>query len=402
MRNLLEEGSSIFEVSNDAMMLDYAFSYSQFLINEQFDDRMLFLHTLNKDTKLLEAGQLISLNEGFISSIVEFLKKIVDSIASVVDRFISDIRKAIGMDSKFLAANKDKIRNGGVIENGDYWEQMYAFQQAQEYITSTDRMGFKQKTFDDFKNNMDRWQTIPEYINSDHPVANITLDKDENISYKDKIIRELCGDKKRITDKEIDLNLRRRMYDFCYTDYNKVLEAIKSDKEAINKVNDSVTEALNAMKRDEEAAQREKEAAQANTPPATLGTTGTETVTNKQEAALVSTMAYYFNEADEKDTTPKEGDGKLVSAEKPTNQAQVTGNENDNLSEHQKIANALKSFYNANTQVISARMKLCTIMYKQYMKIMRWYVSKYDEEKHGGAINVTDKDKDVDTKIKRL
>ena len=250
---------------------------------------------------------------------------------------------------------------------------------------------------------------IPDYVNNTK-MANLKdgFDANESISLKNKIIRDTVGDSKTLMDKELtsrdNAKLWSDMYDFCYKGYNTALESIKNDKIAINKCNDTVMEHLDALKKginDSNDITTEK---------------APETSNQQQESnesTLESTMQYYFlDEADPVNPNPTNANPTVQTAagasqngndnknEDPNSTVKTNQDNSDeakkireeNEAKHKALTNAIQSFYNANCQLMSAKMKICMNMYKQYMKLLRWYVSRYNNK-----VATTKKDQEADT-----
>lgn len=91
------------------------------------------------------------------------------------------------------------------------------------------------------------------------------------------------------------------------------------------------------------------------------------------------TMTYYFNEVEIKQ------DGSPNANGVPKNQAAANADNqkaeaNAKKEQDAKISKAVKSYIKANSQMLSAKMNIAVEAYRQSTKILKWYVTQYNNQ----------------------
>ena len=369
------------ESFDDGLKLDYMVAYSQLLINEQFDDRRYMISILDESTMLLEGGELISLNEGFILTVVNFIKRITQAIANVIDKFVSNMRKFIKVDAKFLSDNETRIKQGPNIDNKDTLTNVKGYQRAIEAIKNGGNFTFRKVDYGAIEQNADNWQSIVDYVNNAHLAGLSNYSKDEQVTLKNRIINNMVDDPRDLRCNEVTRDRRAFMFDFCNKDCKEIINSIEKNKDILKEVNNSISNKLEQFKKEETnntqanaKIDAEVRTQQVNPP--------TQQPTNA--STLEDTLDLYFHE-----------DGmKIQKGDNGGNAENATEGEKE-PDKWQKMANAIKSYYNANSQMLSAQMTIVNDAYRQYMKTLRWYVSN-SKWKSGGDKNapkVDEKDK---------
>ena len=74
----------------DGRRIDYLVSYTNLLLEQRYNDRVILLLSTDEESQLIdEAGNIITLDEGFVNNIATYIEKMTDSIAQVIQKFLN-------------------------------------------------------------------------------------------------------------------------------------------------------------------------------------------------------------------------------------------------------------------------------------------------------------------------
>lgn len=355
----------------DGLHADYIYAYSQLVLEQKYNDRLTLLHSLSEDTTIInEAGDVISIDEGFIDNVAQYMSKMTDTVAAVIEKFITGIQNLIGANQKFLADKKDTILGNITIDQGDAFQNYHNFDSAIDAIKG-DMLRYKQENSAMIKQNAERWKTEEDYINSVR-LAGLSFDNTKG-NFKNQILEKFRGDAITLKDKDISLELRTKMYNYCTQTYKESLSSIQKDKDTILSVTNDIKDMLKGIK---------------DTNPQNAAPTVQQPQNANAAALLQSTMDMYFNEDD--------NNGAMTVVHTDNGGAQKDENQDANKNESEMMANALKAYTKANNDMLSAKLTLTNEIYTKYIRILKWYV-RQAEAKTKNQNTVDNKDKNVDT-----
>lgn len=372
---------------------DYKSSYRDLIINEEYNDRIETIELIElfeNDARLLdESGNLINLNEGFVKSIFNFIRSITKAFSDAIDRFFGTIRDWTGVDVKWLAEHESVCKdnnNGKLFKFKEPIKNFnnYSIKQAYSRIKKIDAFSDLNKytTIQSLEPDMDKSQDFNEYLSTINSIVDngFTFDKNVKLSYKEQIVNYFKGSDLNILPANLDQRMRSDMFDFCYRGIQEVKEQCEKNKNNLSKFADNMSrelEKLQSSQNNEEAAAKANEEKENNN----------QQNQNASTLDLNATFDMYFNEstakADDKNTD------KSVSMPSPKSNAPENGagsagdaaaNGDDNKQEDKftKLGKSIKNIVNARSQIVSAQLKLSNKMYRQSIKILRWYVDQME------------------------
>ena len=294
---------------------DYRLSYNLFLSEQE-----LFSSLIDKSyiilSESLSSEDYDILCEGMQDTIINYMNKVSSSIQEVWTKFTS----TVGNDKhkEYLTKNADKIRTSNprfMINNfPNYDVNIFTGYRVQRYN--------RQTMSDELKTQKGYMQRYYSSLYSERNNMNVTMHRNVVRGY----INIRC-----------DKAVLTRSYNFCSTGFYEARKSIEEDIAIINESIDSITQALNMVQ-------------------------------NTQESVIL--YKSIINEA--------------LSTGKPENKAtkmSFVDNDGNKVDPGDKSAQFQNSFINQvanymkiSTQIITAKMKVLTQMYKSHLDIIKHYV----------------------------
>lgn len=403
--------------------MDYAVAYNEFLINEAYNQTVM-ADCIHKSIALAEGTEV--LHEGFTDKIKEVWNKFVTFINKIWAKFKETFDKMLDTDRGYL-----KQYQAVITQRKLKITELSMPEYKAKIIASTHAEQLNPNKIDDMLGG------IAAYIGTMSIPNEVKGYKGEETSQalKTHIETVFCGGS--LDDKDYNISSLNMtdIYDFCYDfkektlpDINKDFDAITKSAQTFKRLCDELDAANKAQKTAEESAAKAAEqktgetgkkvtgGAQAVSAFIKSGTAGAVEVSDKSESVIGNYPTFRrLNEiniggdakADGSGVENKAGaaGGTSVSVDSKfsKNASGLSGDELNNDSKEgvakttsgftsEQIDQAIRTYENTNTAIISAKQHICEKMYKDYMAIIRWHVRSYVGEKGGKVAGQTGTD----------
>ena len=294
---------------------DYRLSYNLFLAEQE-----LFSSLIDKSSIVLSESLSIEdyniLCEGMQDTITNYMNKVSASIQEVWTKFTS----TVGNDKhkEYLTNSADKIRTANprfMINNfPNYDVNIFTGYKVQRYN--------RQTMTDDLKTQKGYMQRYYSSLYSERNNMNVTMHRNVVRGY----INIRC-DKATLT----------RSYNFCSTGFYEARKSIEEDIEIINESIDAITQALNMVQNTQESATLYENIIN-------------EAINSGIPASKATKMSFVDN------------DGSKVDPGDKSTQIQNS------------FINQVANYMKISTNLVSAKMKVLTQMYKSHLDIVKHYV----------------------------
>ena len=224
--NLLEE-----------YLLDYSLFEAQ---NTMLDDMMRY-----EDAMITESAGIIYINEGIAETLKNFFTKIVNAIKQAFEKLQA---KIIGLSQETLKKSEDEIRKG---PEPDFQVKMYHEYDFDKLTNQYDA----NKILSLIGANMEA-QEVKLMSREDiarEAFGNDLFDpKDGNKLKPTDMVRKICTTNT-ITDTTCTRNMLDTCLDFCLDGYKKCLDKLKSEKEGLEKQENTINQYVDGIQRVEQA-----------------------------------------------------------------------------------------------------------------------------------------------------
>ena len=367
--------------------LEYIESYDYFLIDEAFNARQMFMEMMDLMPEgYLTEAQLISLNEGVIENLKNFVITIAKRIAAAISKFIGRVEQIIGIDKKWLNDNQTNLAKGGVVAGGVF-NNFHKYTNIDQVANNTIVDDCNQAILE---SNKEKWADEEGYI-STNPTLGIPgfQYKNGGDSLKDQIQSFLRGE--RIdgakSEEVLTPDVRAKYIQYCSQVFPSVATTINAEKETLKAVTDALERYIET-KRSQQIA-----------PPQPSDVTSTQTAepvqanVNPSQPANVSAVpaAFEFTTADEfldevdiKNASPEPKKTNSTT----TNNAGVNGKIDTKVDSEKKrneelaqISKATRTYFKVNSAKLSAKMNVCVEAYRTRIKLLKWYLNESTKNK---------------------
>lgn len=354
---------------------DYIYSNEYFIIDQIYNDKILEYKISNifgtdNNIGILKENNIneyksIYLNEGVIDSIKEFVIRIAKKCIEIINKFFTKTKKLNDINKSWLDKNSKIILSSKNIIGKTIDIPYYEYPNIINILKST--LVNKCNT-NVLESKANIWKDEDGYI-LDNNTINIQGFK-YNTSSKDNIQIQIENHLRgtyheNMLSDNLNVTIRKDMYIYCNSIFKSLDTIINMEKEVLKNVAKDLDIYLANI------SLHNNSKAIGNNTNTTNNTINDTTNTN---------ASYYY---DDTNWTDFFNEDKINTKIDTTNS--ITNNKNDIIN----ISKAIKTYYNINTKLISAKMNISMEVYKQYMKYLKWYISNYNTNTSTNMNNVS-------------
>ena len=348
--------------------------YAELIINENYNAirmHLAMLEALGEEDITINESTIISLDEAAFGNLKNFLIGICKKISDVIERFTFRLQELTKANQRFFEGNKDKILSNVTIKETATFTNYYSYNNLMKNLAAITFKGVSSAEIE-AKAEANQWQTPEDYFKTDgKPSLEGFVYNTTGGSIKEQVEDALRGKAREISSNQVNAQVRGNLYNYCTNDFSQIKSLTDADLAALKQFGQAMDTYL--------ATSANNNGDQVEFNSEVNVRSSSEVQAQNASFSYEDTMTYYFNEVEIKQ------DGSPNANGVPKNQAAANADNqkaeaNAKKEQDAKISKAVKSYIKANSQMLSAKMNIAVEAYRQSTKILKWYVTQYNNQ----------------------